>query len=218
MIASSTYKVDNWRDPEMLFRDEYQPFDLFRDINGYAASDFDLCDYEFSLPNLEAKDSIYRDDAKEDMKGEANVSTQGFCNLNTISSDADQIQECLNYTVPEPEAPHQIAVRNSDDKVQIRHIFEDGPMIYVTNKRYNRILKQRSKRLEFLRRMPEYRLPYRDRSKCIKYKTRSKMAKDRKRNALGKFSSTKEKKSKASSELNKSEVTPENTTKKKRPN
>lgn len=216
MTASSNYKIDNWRDPEMLFDEEYQPFDLVRDLNGYATSDFDLFDNEFSTHHIDERMPTFIDEEKEDVKGEADESTQEIWNLNTISSEDVQSHDCVNLPVSEVEAPYQIATGNSD-LVKIRHIYEDGPMIFVSKKRLNRIISQRRKRLEFLKRMPEYRLPYKNRSKGIKYKTRSKMAKDRARNSLGKFSSFKNKKSESIFELGASEIISENKTKKKRP-
>lgn len=215
MTASTSYKVDNWRDPEMLFGEEYHPFDLVRDLNGYPASEFEFFGSDLEFPQTIARAESFKDEVKEDVKGDLYTSSQGICNLNTISSDVEESQDCLNGTIPAPEVSCQIATRNSD-LVQIRHIYEDGPMIFVTKTRLERIIKQRKRRLAFLERMPEYRLPYKQRSKDIKYKTRSKMAKDRKRNALGKFSSFRGCQDHFGSELSLSEEFSETKPKKKR--
>lgn len=190
MTASTPYRVENWKDPEMLFGEEYEPFNLIRDLNGYTASDYGVFESESVFEHTMPKAESFEDEAKEDVKGDLYTS-QGLFNLNTISSEEDQRQECINEAVPMSESPRQIANRNGSDMVQVRHISEDGPMIFVTKVRLNRILKQRVKRKAFLKLRPEYGLPYKQRSKDIKYKTRSKMAKNRQRNSLGKFATLK---------------------------
>ena len=188
MTASKDYQLDNWKDPELMFGEEYQPFDLFRDLNGYTASDLDLAEDSFDNNvakegmNLSLEDPCMIDD-KDQIK---DLKIANY--LTTVVSDEDQSQECLNEASPVAEDFYQTLHDNSN-LVQVRHIDQDGPMILVTRKRFDRIMKQRKKRLAFLDLFPEYRLPYKNRDKKIKYKTRSMMAKNRKRNDLGKFSS-----------------------------
>lgn len=187
MTASTPYTVENWKDPEILFGEEYQPFDLVRDLNGYTASDYDIVESDYAYFNTEARGESLDDVKEEDVK-ESLFTAPGICNLNTVSSEEFQSKECLNSNVPKVEAPQEIADGNSR-MFKVRHISEDGPLIEVSEKRYARMMKQRAKRKAFLVRFPEYALPYKQRSKDIKYKKRSEMAKERKRNALGKFSS-----------------------------
>ena len=74
-----------------------------------------------------------------------------------------------------------------EEKIQIKHIQIGGPNIYVTNKRVNRILKRRKKRVAFLLENPEYSLPYKFRTKGPRHQSRSKSAKNRKRKVDGRF-------------------------------
>ena len=75
----------------------------------------------------------------------------------------------------------------ADEKIPIKHIQNGGPTIYVTNKRVNRILKRRKKRVQFLIDNPEFSLPYKFRSKGPKHQSRSKSAKGRVRKGDGRF-------------------------------
>jgi hypothetical protein len=215
MTASTPYTVENWRDPEILFGEEYQPFDLVRDLNGYTASDYDFVENDYAYFNTEARGESLDDVKQEDIKENLFVAA-GICNLNTVSSDEFQSKECLNSHVPKVEAPQEIADGNIR-MFKVRHISENGPIIEVSEKRYTRMMKQRVKREAFLRRFPEYALPYKQRSKDIKYKKRSEMAKERKRNALGKFSTFARAKD-IDFELDLNEVTKEKRTKWKRHN
>ncbi|CAI2377203.1 unnamed protein product [Moneuplotes crassus] len=75
----------------------------------------------------------------------------------------------------------------SDEKIAIKHIQNGGPTIYVTNKRVNRILKRRKKRVAFLIEHPEFSLPYKFRTKGPRHESRSKSAKNRRRKIDGRF-------------------------------
>eukprot|EP00345_Euplotes_harpa_P012468 CAMPEP_0168337676 /NCGR_PEP_ID=MMETSP0213-20121227/12343_1 /TAXON_ID=151035 /ORGANISM="Euplotes harpa, Strain FSP1.4" /LENGTH=195 /DNA_ID=CAMNT_0008343233 /DNA_START=26 /DNA_END=610 /DNA_ORIENTATION=- len=175
MSNFSTYKLENWKSPEMLFSGEYKEFNLFRDINAIYDSDFESFDCELPFLKEEVRDGSNGDEEKEDVKADFFASTQGFCNMNTTSDIEEatvQVEDLGNY-------------------VKIPNFDGNGQMITVTKKRMERILKQRSKRREFLKLFPEYAKPFSERSKSIKYKTRSEMAKNRKRNGLGKFSKLK---------------------------
>ncbi|CAI2377671.1 unnamed protein product [Moneuplotes crassus] len=205
MTASQDYQVTNWRDPELMFGEEYQPFDLVRDLNDDAELDRDFAEESYEqiieAPEVQQQmeNPIMEDEVKEFVTLEAPL------NLTTNVSEDDQSQGCLNEAVLNTEDPAQTLPVNSD-LIMIKHIDEDGPIIFVTKKRHERILKQRVKRLAFLKLMPEYGLPYKNREKKIKYKTRSKMAKDRKRNSLGKFSNLKKKKQVVSFEIDASDI------------
>jgi hypothetical protein len=227
MTASTPYQLDNWRDPEILFGQEYDPFDLVRDLNGYATSDFGIVESDFTFFQPAATTESLEDVKEEDVKEHLYTSQTGiwensqkllpFCQiytLNTISSELEQANSCVQEVIPTTQAAPQI-VDGNRRMFKVRHISEDGPFIYVTERRYARILKQRKKRLAFLTLMPEYGLPYKQRSKDIKYKTRSKMAKDRKRNSLGKFSTLPEPQ-KLDLKSNESEAIRENKSKYKR--
>ena len=174
-----------WKDPEVLFVEEYQPFNLIRDLNGYSADEFD---FNFNTPSFETRvvDTNLDDESKENVKENLSTYPEDDCNLYTASSEEKESQLCPIPAVSERGDTQQIVTGNADS-VQIRHIFEDGPMITVTKKRLNRILSQRTKRLRFLERRPEFRLPYKARPEVIKYPKRQEMAKSRVRNKLGKF-------------------------------
>lgn len=77
-----------------------------------------------------------------------------------------------------------------EDKIAIKHIQAGGPTIYVSNKRVNRILKRRKKRVAFLLENPEFSLPYKFRTKGPRHQSRSKSAKNRKRKGDGRFAKT----------------------------
>ena len=74
-----------------------------------------------------------------------------------------------------------------DEKIAIKHIQAGGPTIYVSNKRVNRILKRRKKRVEFLMNNPEFSLPYKFRTKGPRHQSRSISAKNRSRKDDGRF-------------------------------
>jgi hypothetical protein len=79
---------------------------------------------------------------------------------------------------------------NPEEKIAIKHIQKDGPTIYVSNKRVNRILKRRQKRVAFLMQNPEYSLPYKFRTKGPVHKSRSTSALNRRRKIDGRFAKT----------------------------
>jgi len=74
-----------------------------------------------------------------------------------------------------------------EEKITIKNIQNGGPVITVTNKRVNRILKRRKKRIAFLMENPEFSLPYKFRTKGPKHESRSKSARNRRRKFDGKF-------------------------------
>mmetsp|Transcript_31663 Transcript_31663/g.28054 ORF Transcript_31663/g.28054 Transcript_31663/m.28054 type:complete len:218 (+) Transcript_31663:3-656(+) len=201
MTASEDYQVDNWRDPELMFGQEYQPFDLFRDLNGQDALDLDFVEESFDQNIDDFKTHLLRKNPSMTEDKDLAKELKYAFNSTSVVSDEDQSQDCLNEAVPIANESSTIN-SVSDHLVKVQHLEEDGPMIFVTRKRLGRILKQRKKRLVFLDLFPEYKLPYKNRDKKIKYKTRSKMAKNRKRNTLGKFSNLQNKARLEAIELN----------------
>lgn len=80
-----------------------------------------------------------------------------------------------------------------EEKIAIKHIQTGGPTIFVSNKRVNRILKRRKRRVEFLMKNPEFSLPYKFRTKGPKHQSRSISAKNRSRKGDGRFTKVPEK-------------------------
>ena len=190
MTASEDYQVNNWKDPELMFGEKYQPFDLFRDLNSCLPSDVEVYEGSYDqIPDLTHLSFPIQNPSMIEDPEDLQALTCSF-NFTTKSSDANQSQESLKE-IPTVSKESCETLPLNNNLVQVQHIDKDGPLIFVTRKRYSRIMKQRTKRLAFLELMPEYKLPYNKREKKIKYKTRSKMAKDRKRNSLGKFSNAK---------------------------
>ncbi|CAI2377942.1 unnamed protein product [Moneuplotes crassus] len=196
MTETEDYQVINWKDPELMFGEEYQPFDLVRDLNGDTIFDGDFVEKSRDLivDSTQAyparKVSIMDDEVKEYNSHEAPL------NFTTTISEEEQSEGCVNEAVLVTEESAQISPVHSD-LIQVKHISGDGPLIFVTKKRHSRILKQRTKRLAFLQKFPEYARPYKNREKKIK---------DRKRNSLGKFSNKMRKDQIISFELDASEV------------
>ena len=193
MTASKPYCFTNWKGPELMFGEEYDEFNLMRDLNMYTTSDFDFQEQDYAIDeNVRHAESCI-DEAKEDVKDNLYASNdEGLFNLNTIVSDNDQSQICKNEAASVAEASCRLSTGNSEF-VQVEHLLANDYKIFVTKIRHDRILKQRKKRLLLLELMPKLKLAYKDRPKEIKYKTRSEMAKARKRNCLGKFSDFKRK-------------------------
>lgn len=190
MTASEAYQVNNWRDPELMFGEEYHPFDLVRDLNGDAPLDASPAEDSYDQILDTAEILQHEENPMLDVQVKEFNALEAPLNLTTNVSEDAQSQESVNEAGLATGESSQ-TLHPASDMVLIQHFDAEGPMIFVTKKRHDRIIKQRTKRLEFLKVFPEYALPYKNREKKIKYKTRSKMAKDRKRNSLGKFSNLK---------------------------
>ena len=199
MKNASTYKLENWKDPEILFDDVYQPFNLYRDMNEGLDLDFFYFDRDLISQTKNVNILSKFDEEKEDAKCNPLASTtQGIGNVDTVS-----------------ELGEPYGVDTGDERFVIIPSFnEEGASIKVTKIRKERILKQREKRREFLKAFPEYALPFKMRSRETKYKMRSIMAKNRVRNNKGKFS--KGDNTVETSEFNQDEVMQDNKTKRKR--
>ena len=142
MNDSNVYTLENWKDPEILFSEVYDPFDLLRDMNKGR----DECFFNFERGLISQVDDVNAesnfDEEKEDVKCNVYATTQGIGNVETVSELDRHIDEEME----------------GNKYVRIPHFDINGPTIKVTKVRKERILKQREKRRAFLKNISRVRL------------------------------------------------------------